>query len=411
MKGFATRALHCAAAKKDPHGSLRMPVYDSVAFEHEDARSVAETFAGRKPAHAYSRISNPTVQDFERRLQSLSGGFAVLALASGMAAISSTIMALAGNGTNIVTTRNLFGNTLSLLERTFGPWGLSVRYVSMLDGGEVEAAIDENTRLVFLESITNPQLEVADCAELAGITHKRGVPLVVDNTLTTPYLFNTKAAGVNIEILSTTKYISGGATSVGGAIIDNGNFDWSRAPRLAGAAERLGPMAFMTSLRREVFRNLGACLAPHNAYLQSLGLETMNLRIDRSCANAMELARFLAGHQSVSSVHYPGLAEALSHQVARKQFNGRYGGLLTFDLSSLEECYAFMDRLQIIRRSTNLNDNKSLILHPWSTIYAEYSPEQRLAAGVRPTMLRLSVGIEDPEDLSDDLNRGFNGND
>lgn len=411
MKGFATKAVHGAAKGKDPYGALRVPVYDGVAFEHEDSASLAETFAGRKPAYVYTRIANPTVQDFEQRLQSLSGGLAVLALSSGMAAISNTIMTLAEAGANIVTTKKLFGNTLSLLTKTFQPWGLAVRYVSMLDPEALDRAIDRGTRAVFLESMSNPQLEVADCAKIAAITAKHGVPLVVDNTLLTPYLFESKKAGVNIEVLSTTKYISGGATSVGGAIIDNGNFDWRCSPKLAGGAERFGNMAFMASLRQEVFRNFGACLAPHNAYLQSLGLETLSLRVDRSCDNALALARFLAGHPRVAAVNYPGLPEAGSHAVAQQQFGARFGGLLTFDLAAEEDCYAFMDRLRIIRRATNLNDNKSLILHPWSTIYAEYRPEERLTAGVRPTMLRLSAGIEDGEDLIEDLERGFNHHD
>lgn len=411
MKGFATRAVHGGTTQKDPHGALRMPVYDSVAFEHEDSASLAQTFAGRKPAYVYTRIANPTVQDFEQRLRALSGGLAVLALSSGMAAISNTILTLAEAGANIVTTRNLFGNTLSLFTKTFQPWGLAVRYVSMLDPEALDRAIDRGTRAVFLESLSNPQLEVADCREIAAITAKHGVPLVADNTLLTPYLFDSKKAGVNIELLSTTKYISGGATSVGGAIIDNGNFDWRRSPKLAGAAERLGSMAFMASLRQEVFRNFGACLAPHNAYLQSLGLETLSLRVARSCDNALALARFLAGHPRVAAVNYPGLPEAQGHATARQQFGARFGGLLTFDLADEEACLALMDGLRIIRRATNLNDNKSLILHPWSTIYAEYRPEERLAAGVRPTMLRLSAGIEDADDLIEDLERGFSHHD
>lgn len=407
MKGFATRAVHGAPLKRDAYGSLRMPVYDSVAFEHEDAASIAETFAGRKLAHVYSRISNPTVQDFEQRLRLLSGSFAVLALSSGMAAISNTILALAGAGSNIVTTRNLFGNTLSLFEKTFQPWGLTVRYVAMDNPDEIERAIDGDTCAVFLETVTNPQLEVADCALISTVTRPRRVPLVVDNTLMTPYLFDTKGAGIDIELLSTTKYISGGATSVGGAIIDNGTFDWQGSAKLAPAAAKMGKMAFIATLRQEVYRNFGACLSPHNAYLQSLGLETMSLRIDKSCANALVLAQFLERHPRVQAVNYPGLPGAASRPIAQKQFGNRYGGLLTFDLSSQEECYRLLDALLVIRRATNLNDNKSLILHPWSTIYAEYSQEQRLAMGVRPTMLRLAAGIEDHDDLIEDLQRGL----
>ncbi len=407
MKGFTTKAVHGASLKKDVHGSLRMPVYDSVAFEHESARSIQLTFEGKKPAHAYSRISNPTVEDFEQRLRLLSGGTAVLAVASGMAAISNTILALAETGTNIVTTRYLFGNTLSLFEKTLKPWGLEVKYVSMTDPDEVDSAIDANTRAVFVESITNPQLEVADCSQLSVVSKKHGVPLVMDNTLLTPYLFNTKKAGVNIEVLSSTKYISGGATSVGGVIIDNGNFAWYKSPRLGNLAKKTGQMAFIAALRQEIYRNVGACMSPHNAYLQSLGLETMSLRIEKSCANTMQLAKFLEQHAKVKAVHYPGLPSSPYFAIAGKQFNNKYGGLLTFDLESREACFAFIDRLQLIRRATNLNDNKTLILHPASTIFTEYSEEEKLAMGVRPTMLRLAVGIEDHEDLLEDLERGF----
>lgn len=406
MKGFTTRAVHGILSKKDVHGSLRMPVYDSVAFEHESARSIQLAFEGKKPGHAYSRISNPTVDEFEQKIRLLSGGLAVLAVASGMAAISNTIFALAEAGTNIVTSRYLFGNTLSLFNKTFTPWGLEVRHVEMTNPAEVETAINSSTRALFLETITNPQLEVADCLQLAEIAKSHDIPLILDNTVMTPYLFDSKAAGVTIELLSSTKYISGGATSVGGIIIDNGNFDWSKSPKLAKNSHRFGKMTFIAALRQEIFRNLGACLSPHNAYLQSLGLETMALRIDKSCQNAMSLATFLATHPDVVMVNYPGLAQSQWHQTATNQFDRQFGGLLTFDMESQDDCFGLMDRLKLIRRATNINDNKSLILHPWSTIFAEYSDDQKIRMGVRPTMLRLSAGIEDIEDLLDDLKQG-----
>lgn len=407
MKGFATRAIHGPRLHKDPYGALRMPVYDNVAFEHEDARSIQLTFEGKKPAHAYSRISNPTVEELEQRLRLLSGGLAVLAVSSGMAAISNTILALAEAGSNIVTTRYLFGNTLSLLEKTMRPWGLEVRYVSMLDPDAIDAAIDANTRALFLESITNPQLEVADCREISAITRKHGIPLVLDNTLMTPYLFNSRRAGVDIELLSSTKYISGGATSLGGLIIDNGIFDWNRSPRLADRVKTMGPMAFIGSLRREIFRNVGACLSPHNAYLQTLGLETLGLRIDKSCANARILAEYLDNHPKVERVCYPGLPGFPDHRTARRQFANGYGGLLTFDLKDQGACFALINSLRIIRRATNVNDNKTLILHPASTIFAEYPDREKKAMGVRPTMIRLAVGIEDHQDLLDELKQGL----
>jgi O-acetylhomoserine (thiol)-lyase len=324
-----------------------------------------------------------------------------------MAAITNVILTLAGAGTNIVTSKHLFGNTLSLFEKTLKPWGLEVKYVDMMRPAEIRRAIDKDTRAVFLESITNPQLEVADFKTISKITSDESVPLIVDGTVTTPFIFPSREFGVNIEVLSSTKYISGGATSVGGVIIDNGNFDWHKSPRLKDWANKMGPFALLGSLRREIFRNLGSCLAPHHAYLQSLGLETMSLRIDKSCSNALGLADFLQHNKRVTSVNYPGLAESESHKTASAQFGNYYGGILTFDLVSREACFALLDNLHLIKRATNVNDNKTLILHPASTIFCEYPDEALSDMGVRQTMIRLSAGIEDFDDLKNDLERGL----
>jgi len=407
MTGFATYSIHGVQLKTDVHGSLRTPVYDTVAFEFERAEDISQAFAGRMPAHTYSRISNPTVEDFEQRIRLISGGSAVVAVSSGMAAITNVILALAGAGTNIITSKHLFGNTLSLFEKTLKPWGLEVRYVDMTSPAEIQYAIDENTRAIFLESITNPQLEVADFKMISKITSGESVPLIVDGTVTTPYLFRSKEFGVNIEVLSSTKYISGGATAVGGVIIDNGNFDWRKSPRLKDWANKMGPLALLGSLRREVFRNVGSCLAPHHAYLHSLGLETMSLRIDKSCANALDLAEFLQQQDGILSVNYPGLPESKFHKKASKQFGNHYGGILTFDLESRDACFAFLDNLHLIKRATNINDNKTLILHPASTIFCEYPDEVLSDIGVRQTMIRLSAGIEDIDDLRNDLKMGL----
>jgi O-acetylhomoserine (thiol)-lyase len=408
LTGFSTYAVHGSRDHgNDPHGSLRPPVYDSVAFEHDSAEDISLVFAGRKPAHAYSRITNPTVEEFENRIKILSDGIAVVAVSSGMAAIANVILALGASGTNIVTSTHLFGNTMSLFEKTLQPWGLETRYASMTAPSEVLAAIDHNTRAVFLETITNPQLEVADIKAIADLTSAAGVPLIVDNTVTTPYLFRSRDFGANIEVLSSTKYISGGATSVGGLIIDNGNFDWRRSPRLKNQARKMGPMALLGALRGEVYRNIGSCLAPHHAYLQSLGLETMSLRIEKSCANAHAVASFLQQHKKVASVNYPGLAASPYHNIAAKQFNNRFGGILTFDLPSREACFALINRLNLIRRATNINDNKTLVLHPASTIFCEYSKNRLEAMNIRQTMIRLSVGIEDAGDIISDLEEGL----
>lgn len=407
MTGFTTRAVHGAAGGKDIHGALRTPVYDTAAFAHESSLDIQLAFEGKKAAHSYSRISNPTVSDFEQRLRLLAGARGVLALASGMAAISNLALVIAGAGRNIVTSRYLFGNTLSLFQHTLGSWGLETRFVDMTRPGEVAAAIDSNTCALFLEAITNPQLEVADFTALGAIAAEHQVPLVVDTTMVTPYLFPAAKFGVAVEVLSSTKYISGGATSIGGAIIDTGVFDWRLLPGLRAWAEQVGPMALLAALRRETFRNLGACLAPHNAYLQTLGLETLSLRIDRSCENALDLARFLGRQPQVVKVNYPGLTESPFHQLARRQFGGRFGGVLTFALADRQSCFTLMDTLSLIRRATNINDNKTLILHPASTLFCEFSAAEKEEMEVTDNMVRLSVGIEDVEDLKVDLLKGL----
>ena len=407
MTGFATNAIHGNRSRKDIHGALRHPVYDSVAFEHDSAEDINLTFTGRRPAHAYSRITNPTVEEFENRIRLLSGGIAVIALSSGMAAISNIILTLGGCGTNIVTSSHLFGNTLSLLKKTLEPWGLETRLVSMSHPREISAAIDGKTRGVFLETVTNPQLEVADIRAVSSITAAKGVPLIVDNTVTTPYLFRSRDFGANIELLSSTKYISGGATTVGGLIIDNGNFNWQQSPRLAGWAKKMGPMALIGALRREAYRNIGACLAPHNAYLHSLGLETMSLRIEKSCSNALSVARFLKQHGRAQAVNYPGLEESVFHGTAANQFSNRFGGILTFELQSREQCFALINNLKLIRRASNVNDNKTLVLHPASTIFCEYPENDLEEMGISQKMIRLSVGIEDVDDIINDLEGGL----
>lgn len=409
MTGFATTAIHGDDRERERHGALRMPVYDGVAFEYETSRDIQLAFEGKRPAHSYTRITNPTIDDFEQRVRLLTGAHSVLALSSGMAAISNIILALGEAGSNIVTSRYLFGNTVSLFKRTLGAWGLETKFVDMIDAPAIEAAVDEKTVAVFLEIITNPQLEIADIKSVSEIAQEHTIPLILDGTLTTPYIFESRDYGVDIEIISSTKYISGGATSVGGLIIDYGTFDWRNCSKLKADAEKYGPFTLLRKLRREVYRNLGACLSPHNAYLQTLGLETLSMRIDKSCANALELARFLESHPKSGPVNYPGLVSSKHYQIAKKQFGDRFGSLLTFKLADRDACFRFMDRLKIIRRATNLNDNKTLIIHPASTIFCEYANEEKAAMDVGDSMVRVSVGIEDVDDIIDDLEQGFEG--
>lgn len=404
---ITTKLLHTPFPKKDPHGSLNFPVYDNVAFEADNAEELEAAFKGDIQRHVYTRITNPTVEYFEAKIQNLTNAFAVTAMSSGMAAISNLIMTIGKAGDNILTTKHLFGNTLSLFEKTLKPFNLLVKYADLTDMEEVAGQVDSATIAIFFETITNPQLEVANIRALSKIARKHKLLLIADTTMTPASMFNASGFGVDIEVLSSTKYISGGATSVGGLLIDYGSFDWSSFGKTKEAFKEHGPLAFKVMLRKQVFRNTGACLSPHNAYLQSLGLDTLDLRTQRSTSSAVEIARWLERHSAVTRVHYPGLESSPFHTVALKQFGKNPGSLLTFDLDSKDGCYEFMNKLRLVRLSTNLQDNKTLVIHPYSTIFAEYSSEQKEVMGLRDTMVRLSVGIEDVEDLIEDLDQAL----
>ncbi|KMQ52839.1 O-acetylhomoserine sulfhydrylase [Chitinispirillum alkaliphilum] len=403
MKGFTTRAVHGKSSTAAEHGALRPPLYEAAAFEFESSADLELAFRGNKPLHVYSRITNPTVAELEQRVGTLTRALGVVAVSSGMSAIALTLMSMLRSQMNIVTSRNLFGNTYSLFDKTLRNWGIDVCFVDMADRQSLTENISDKTGLVFLESITNPGLEVADIAMVCDVAAGKNVPVVLDNTVTTPYIFDSKSVGVAVEVLSSTKYISGGATCIGGLIIDNGAYDWSKSSVLSDEARRFGPGAFLRKLRGEVYRNVGACLSPHNAWLQILGLETLSLRIGRSCENALRVARALVEKETLRNVNYPGLTGSPFHSIAKKQFGTMFGSVLTFELDSKQSCFSFMDKLKIIRRATNLNDNKSLIIHPASTIYSEYTEEQKRSMGVFDTMVRLSVGIEDFEDIINDI--------
>jgi O-acetylhomoserine (thiol)-lyase len=406
MKGFTTKALH-GVREPDLHRALRPPVYESVTFEFDSSADLENAFLGRKPAHVYSRITNPTVAEFEKRLTYLSGAIGTIAVSSGMASIANTILSIAGAGDNIVISPFLFGNTFSLFSSTLKRWGLEIRLADFSDMNAIEKLLDDRTRAVYLESITNPQLAVYDIPQIARIAEKRGVLVVLDNTVLTPYIFNSKSAGVHVEVLSATKYISGGGTAVGGAIIDNGTYDWSKNPHLRDDVKAYGQFCFLRRLRQDVYRNTGTCMSPHTAYLLSLGLETLALRVERSFGNALHIAEYLLERNDTNTVNYPGLRFSGSHQLAESLFGGKYGGILTFSLKNKEDCYRFMDALKIIRRATNINDNKTLIIHPASTIYCEFSPEERKKLGVPDNLLRLSAGIEDTGDLIEDIEQAL----
>lgn len=371
--------------KDDSYGSLSVPVYNTVAFEFESAEAMEAAFCGGNGEHTYSRITNPTVEALEVKIQEMTGAQSVTALNSGMAAISNTFMTVAAVGKNIVTSSHLFGNTYSLLNNTLGRFGVEVRFCDLTNLEEVRKQIDENTCAIFLEVITNPQLEVADLRQLSFVAHTYGVPLIADTTVVPPHIFHAKEWGIDIEVISSTKYISGGATSLGGLIID------------------YGVPEFTTKLCKEIHRNLGAYMTPQAAYMQLLGLETLEVRYARQAATCLELAKRLKELPEVESVNYTGLEDNGFYLLSKEQFGCCPGAMFTFDLPTREACFRFMNRLQVIHRATNLFDNKTLVIHPGSTIYGSFTEELRITMGVTQKTIRISVGLEDVEVLYQDI--------
>lgn len=401
-------ALHQPHPLPDAYHALSMPVYHTASFDFDTAEAMEEAFCGRSADYLYSRIANPSVQHFEDRVRTLTQAQYVMAFGSGMAAISNALVTLASAGRNIVTSRHLFGNTVSFLQSTLADFGVEARFVDLTDLDQVVQAIDDNTCALFLEIITNPQMEVADLHALARLCHERHIPLVADTTLIPFTAFHAKDFGIDLEIVSSTKYISGGGTSLGGLVIDYGTFDWRTHHKLAKHVTAAnGTDGFNRRLRTEIARNLGALLSPHAAYMQTLGLETLDLRFAQQSDTCLAVAQALSTWSEVAAVNYTGLPTNPYHTLATKQFGSRHGAMLTFELTSKEACYRLLNKVQRIRRATNLFENKSLIIHPASTIYGNFTPEQRAAMNVYDTTLRLSIGLEPAEVLLQDLRQAL----
>ncbi|MGF7139715.1 PLP-dependent transferase [Roseimarinus sediminis] len=407
-KSFTTRSLNIAFPSNDPYRALHMPIYESVAFEFERAEDIAANFRGELPAHVYSRTGNPTVLYLEKKIRELSGAHQVLAVSSGMAAISNSLLNLCEAGDNIIAGNRLFGHTYALFNETLPKIGISTRFANLEDEASIEALIDDKTRLIYFETVTNPQLEIPNIGLLKKLAVKHQLVLMADSTLTPPVTFDARAAGIDIEVMSTTKFISGGATSIGGIIVDYGSYNWNNHPHLSAYVPKLQKDTFFARLKKNIFRNTGACMTAHSAYFQLLGLDLLELRVERCVNNCLELGAYLEKHSSVVSVNYPALPSSPFYERSGQYFNHQPGAILTFDLESEAACFEFMNRLRIVRRATNLNDNKSLIIHPWSTIYVEFPAAERLSMGIRPGMMRLSVGIEGISDLIDDIEQALN---
>lgn len=407
MQSFTTRSLNVPFPKKDPHNALAMPVYESVAFDFASAEDIAANFRGELPAHVYSRTSNPTVEYFETKIKALTGAHQVLALTSGMAAISSAILAICSQGDNIISGKNLFGHTVSLFCQSLAAYGIETRFADTTQPESIESLIDENTRAIYFETVTNPQLEVSDIAKLADIANRNNILLIADSTITPISVFSSRLFGVHVEVMSTTKFVSGGATSFGGLVIDNGLYNWSKNPNCKEMFEKFGKDAFIARLRKNYYRNLGMPMTAHTANYMIAGLDILELRVERCYSNCMKLGDYFQQNARIVRTDYPGLKDSPYYDLSKLQFSGKPGAIMTFDLGSQDECFRFMNKLKIIRRATNLNDNKSLIIHPYSTIYTEFSETYRKEAGIRPGMMRLSVGIEGVEDLIEDIEQAL----
>lgn len=403
-----TRLLH-GPESAEPFEATVPPIVQSAAFAYETAEGLENVFAGREPGYVYSRITNPTVVQFERRLAALEGGRGAVACASGMAAIAAAVLGVAGAGDEIVSADSIFGGTWSLFARTLARYGIAVRFVEAGDPEAVRRAITERTRLVFAETIGNPRVNVPDLAVLAAVARERGVALAVDSTATSPVLVRPKELGAALVIHSASKYINGHGTAIGGVVVETGLFDWAspRYPLLAEWSRKAGGMAFLACLRNQVVRDLGFALSPFNAFLLTLGLESLGVRMERHCRNAERVAAFLAAHPKVLEARYPGLPAHPDRAVAERQFGGRFGGLLTLRLADKAACFRFINALERIRNVANLGDARTLVIHPASTFCRDLSEEARRAAGVTPGLVRLSAGLEHPDDIISDLEQAL----
>ena len=403
---FNTSLLH-AGVQKEANGSTLPPVYQTSAFEQTSATDLEKIFENKAPGFCYTRVGNPTVTAFENRITKLEGGIASIACASGMAALMNAFLNILRSGNEIVSSASLYGGTIDLFT-DLEAFGITTRYVENNNWEQIEGAINEHTRLVFAETIGNPCLDVTDIEKLAEIAHAHELPLIVDNTTSTPYLIQVLKHGADIVVNSSSKYINGSSNSISGVLTDGGKFKWKKE-KYPGLADYLkfGPMAFIAKLRNGLFRNTGACLAPVNAYLNVIGLETLGLRMERQCNNAAALAKWIEETYPDVTVNYPGLESSPWHVIAKKQFENGYGAILTLRVGSKKQAFDCIDSLNIAYTLSNIGDTKTLVIHPGSTISLHSTEKQKEDAGVFEDLIRVSVGIEDIEDLKEDFAQAF----
>ena len=413
---FETLQLHAGQVVDATTKSRAVPIYQTTSFVFEDTQEGADLFALQKAGNIYTRITNPTTSAFEERIAALEGGVGALATASGMAALTYTILGLAHAGDHVVAASTIYGGTFNLLKETLPRYGITTTFVDIDNLEEVEAAIKDNTKLVLIETLGNPVINIPDIEKIAEIAHNHQIPLVADNTFATPYLINVFSHGVDISVHSATKFIGGHGTTIGGVIVDSGKFDWAASGKFPQLVEEdpsyhnisytrdVGAAAFIVAARVQLLRDMGAALSPFNSFLLLQGLETLSLRVERHVQNAEKIVDFLVNHPKVEKVNYPKLADSPYHALAEKYLPKGVGSIFTFHVKGGEtEARKVIDSLEIFSNLANVADAKSLVVHPATTTHAQLSDSDLEAAGVTKNQIRLSIGLENVDDLIEDL--------
>lgn len=408
MAGFNTSLLHSCEAGDKQTGATLPPIYQSSAFYQPSAQQHEKLFHNQAPGYSYTRIANPTVTAFEERMTKLEGGVASVACASGMAALTNALLNILQAGDEIVSSASLYGGSIDLF-RDLEAFDIHTIYVKNNDWQQIEESITEKTRVIFAETIGNPRLDVTDIKRLAELAHAHGLPLIMDNTVATAYLVKPLELGADIVINSTSKYINGHSDAISGVITDGGSFSWD-TEKYPGMKEfkKFGKFAYTAKLRNGLFRNTGACMAPQTAYYNLLGMETLGLRMQRECENAYKLAEYLDSMEGIE-VNYPGLPESPWHELAKEQLKHGYGAILTIRVGSKERAFSIIDSLEIPMIVSNIGDTKSLVIHPESTLNVHSTRQEKQDAGVYDDLIRISVGIEDIEDLIADFKQAIRG--
>ncbi len=418
---FETLQLHVGQEQADPATDSRaVPIYQTTSYVFHNSKHAADRFGLADAGNIYGRLTNSTQDVLEKRIAALEGGSAALAVASGAAAISYTIEALAANGGHIVSQKTIYGGSYNLLAHTLPQYGIETTFVNAHDLKEVEGAIRDNTKAVYLETLGNPNSDIPDIDAIAEIAHKYGIPVVVDNTFGTPYLIRPFEHGADIVVHSATKFLGGHGTTLGGIIVESGKFDWKAGGRYPGIADpnpsyhgisfydAVGPAAFVTYIRAILLRDTGACISPFNAFLLLQGIETLSLRLERHAENTRRVVDYLSKHPKVEKVNHPSLPDHPDHELYKRYFPEGGGSIFTFDIKGgQEEAWRFIDNLKIFSLLANVADVKSLVIHPASTTHSQLSEEELKDQGINPGTIRLSIGTEHIDDIIDDLEKGF----